>query len=213
MTDHLPATNSEAQYEKLISELIDRHFGVCNDFLSQELSTGLRQNLIKAYEKGRMHPAGIGKKFDHQKNLAIRGDVILWIDKDSRDVYERSFLDKMEGFIKYLNRTCYTGITDCEFHYAFYDKFSFYKRHRDQFKTDKGRKFSLVTYLNDDWQLSDGGSLSLYLDDLEAKLYPKDGRTVLFKSDQVEHEVHPSSSRPRLSITGWLKVSEQAADY
>jgi len=62
-----------------------------------------------------------------------------------------------------------------------------------------------VTYLNDDWQLTDGGKLSLYLADQEIDVFPLGGRSIFFKSDETEHEVHPSANRPRLSIAGWLK--------
>lgn len=196
------------KYEKMITELIDRNFGIANDFISEKTLDGLRHNLLTFYENGEMHVAGVGRKFDFQKNTTIRGDVIRWIEKDTQDPFERQFLNEVEGFVDYLNETCYTGINDYEFHYAFYDVNSFYKRHRDQFKSDRGRKYSLVTYLNDNWQLEDHGYLSLYLDPLHAKIFPKGGRAVFFKSDMVDHEVHPSPNRPRLSIAGWLKKSE-----
>ncbi len=113
-------------------------------------------------------------------------------------------MEQVNSLIAYLNVTCYTGINDVEFHYAYYARGSFYKRHLDQFKTDSGRKFSLVTYLNDNWQPEDGGALVLYVDEKPITLYPNAGRTVFFKSELVEHEVKPSN-RDRLSIAGWLK--------
>ena len=33
---------------------------------------------------------------------------------------------------------------------------------KDQFKTDKGRQYSIILYLNDSWQIADDGMLSLY---------------------------------------------------
>jgi SM-20-related protein len=108
------------------------------------------------------------------------------------------------AFIDYLNQTCYTGINDFEFHYAFYEAGSFYQRHLDQFRADLGRKFSLVTYLNDNWSDDDGGKLSLYLQDRDVSIFPYGGRSVFFKSDEVEHEVH-LAGRSRISIAGWLK--------
>jgi SM-20-related protein len=47
-----------------------------------------------------------------------------------------------------MNETCYAGITGYEFHYAFYEEGSFYKRHVDQFQNNQGREFSMITYLN-----------------------------------------------------------------
>jgi len=36
-------------------------------------------------------------------------------------------------------------------------------------------------------------------------LSPIGGRMVFFSSDEMEHEVHPSFTRERISIAGWFK--------
>jgi SM-20-related protein len=195
----------DATYEALITGLIDDHYGVADSFIDAELCEGLRQNLDQRLKSGKMHPASIGRKFSLEQNIKVRGDLISWIDNDSQDPYEKRFLEKIRLFIDYLNRTCYTSINAFEFHYATYKVGSFYKRHRDQFKSDSGRKFSFVTYLNEDWTDADGGSISIYLENQIINLYPLGGRVVFFKSDQIEHEVQPSTTRDRLSIAGWLK--------
>ena len=194
----------EWKFEELISGLIANQFGVVDDFLDSDIIQGLRLNLQKRWSAGQMHPAGIGKRFSFQKNLKVRGDQISWIDNASEDNFEKRFINKVSAFIDYLNQTCYTGINDFEFHYAFYEEGSFYKRHLDQFRADLGRKFSLVTYLNDNWSDEDGGKLSLYLNTRDISIFPIGGRSVFFKSDEVEHEVHPAT-RSRISIAGWLK--------
>ncbi len=198
-------TDSEASFEPLISGMIDEGFGSADDFLPPWVVAGLRTNLLHARDTDLMHPAGIGRKFDFQKNTLVRGDEILWLEKDTKDPFEQAFFERVEQFIQYLNRSCYTGINDYEFHYAYYEPGSFYKRHLDQFKSNRARKFSLVTYLNEDWRPDHGGRLSLYLKEGEKEVLPLGGRAVFFKSDEIEHEVHPSAARYRLSIAGWLK--------
>jgi SM-20-related protein len=195
----------ETTYEILITGLIDDQYGVADTFIDKELCQGLRQNLINLLDAGKMHPASIGRKFSLEQNIKVRGDLISWIDNDSQDPFEMRFLEKIRVFTDYLNRTCYTSINAFEFHYATYKVGSFYKRHRDQFKSDSGRKFSFVTYLNEDWTDADEGSISIYLENQIINLYPLGGRVVFFKSDQIEHEVQPSTTRDRLSIAGWLK--------
>lgn len=195
----------EQQFENLILGLNRAEFGVCDSFLNEETVKGLRTNLENYYDLDLMHPAGVGKNFDYVKNTKIRGDVIKWIDEKTNDVFEKAFLEKVTSFITYLNETCFTGINDFEFHYAYYEKGSFYKRHLDQFKADKGRLFSFVIYLNDNWSENDGGKLSVYTVNKESSISPKGGKAVFFRSDVTEHEVHPSHTRPRLSIAGWLK--------
>jgi SM-20-related protein len=115
-------------------------------------------------------------------------------------------LQKIEAFVQYLNQTCYAGINDHEFHHACYAKNTFYKRHLDQFKSNSGRKYSLVIYLNKDWKATDGGKLILFLkNDKTREILPEAGRAVFFKSNEIEHEVSPSINRSRISIAGWLK--------
>lgn len=207
MEEHIVTDFQEEKYETLIQGLIDDEFGFCDDFLPPETVEGLRNKLLEHRKNGAMFPAGVGKNFDFKKNAMVRGDVIYWLAKETTHPFEQAFFKQVEFFIAHLNQTCYTSINDYEFHYAYYEVNSFYKRHLDQFKNDKARKFSLVMYLNEDWSVQDGGQLSLYTKHGDFKLAPEGGRCVFFKSDEVEHEVHPSLSRYRLSIAGWLKNS------
>ncbi len=193
----------EEKFEPLIQGILDENFGTAPDFFDAELVADLRKNLLHRHEDGLMHPAGVGKHFTFQKNLKVRGDLISWIDEKNPSPLERRFLDQIDAFVQYLNRTCYTAINGYEFHYAFYETGSFYKRHLDQFHHDRGRKFSVVSYLNEDWQPEDGGELVLYLDGGEKVIQPEGGRVVFFKADEIEHEVKPAR-RDRMSIAGWL---------
>ncbi|HPF98349.1 MAG TPA: 2OG-Fe(II) oxygenase, partial [Mangrovimonas sp.] len=111
----------------------------------------------------------------------------------------------------YLNKTCFLGILQKEFHYALYPKGTFYKRHLDTFQNDDRRKLSFVFYLNDEtWKPENGGELVLYLQEntheVPKMVYPMPGRVVIFESQELEHEVKPVLESQRLSITGWLKT-------
>lgn len=203
-TAGLPHTD---RFETLITGLLEHQFGRCPNFLDEDLTAGLRRRLLDHHAAGEMHQAGVGRKFDFQQNAAVRGDVIRWIDEASTDAFEAAFNTQIGEFIAYLNQTCYTGINAWEFHYAYYAPGSFYKRHLDQFQSDRGRKFSLVIYLNEDWLDTDGGQLALYLPDGEQTITPKGGQAVLFRSEELEHEVKVAEGRPRLSIAGWLKTT------
>lgn len=196
----------EMQFEQLITDLIENQYGFIDDFINTETVSGLRQNLEQFYESGQMQDAGLGNKKSHQKNKQFRGDQIKWIDVNSIFLHEPDFLSKVDRFITYLNKTCFTSINEFECHYACYARESFYKRHLDQFQNDSKRKFSIILYLNENWQIEDGGMLSLYLRGKEEiNISPFGGRLVFFRSDELEHEVHPSLTRERKSIAGWLK--------
>lgn len=194
------------QFEGLIQGLIDNQYGCCNDFLLPSTMSGLRSNMTMLNAAGDMKDAGIGNKTDFQKDKLIRSDKVNWIEEDSINTHETVYLKKIWRFIDHLNESCFTSIKTFESHYANFDKGSFYKRHLDQFKNEKGRKFSVVLYLNQDWKAMDDGMLSLYpVDQAQKNISPLAGRMVFFRSDEMEHEVHASTTRERSSIAGWLK--------
>ena len=193
-------------YEDIVSTYIDKQVGVSQRFLSDSLATALRVNLIALNSGNQLKEAGIGNRAKRTIDLSNRGDKIFWLDRSHKDVFENQFLDQMDEFVSYLNRTCYTGITAYEFHYALYEKGTFYKRHLDQFQDNKSRAFTMIMYLNVDWKEEDGGNLCIYHENHKQIINPKNGSCVFFKSTDLEHEVL-SCNQQRLSITGWFKTS------
>jgi SM-20-related protein len=184
--------------------------GISDHFLSKALALHLQENLILLHSGNRLKSAGIGDDNHVQQNLLVRSDKIFWLDRTHDDQYENEFFDLMDQFVSYLNRSCYTGITGYEFHYTFYQEGSFYKRHLDQFADSDSRQYSMVMYLNQDWKPDDGGELRIYQGNVHQNVAPESGKGVFFKSSELEHEVMPAV-RPRLSITGWLKINSHLA--
>lgn len=192
-------------FETLIETYLVDKVGISEHFLSETLSGQLKANLLNLFAKNELVTAGTGNENTILKDIAIRSDKIYWLDKSHDDPHENAFFALMDDFVLYLNKTCYTGITDYEFHYAMYEKGSFYKRHLDRFRNDDRRLFSMITYLNADWKEGDGGELSIFHDDGQTQnISPKNGKSVFFKSDELEHEVLKTMV-PRMSITGWLR--------
>lgn len=197
-------------YEQIISDIATQQYSIIEHFFSDEEVVALRQLLLEKYEEDAFKKAAIGNRFDETIIKSIRGDVILWIDEAKANATELLFFNKVNDLVKYLNKTCFMGILQKEFHYAIYPKNTFYKRHIDTFQNDDRRKLSVVCYLNEDgWLPENGGELVLYLNDngkeVEKVIYPFPGRVVIFESQIIEHEVKPVNTK-RLSITGWLKT-------
>ncbi len=193
------------QFDLLIDSYLSDHIGIAPSFLTQKLSAGLQQNILQLQKDELMTAAGIGNNEIKDANQQMRSDKIYWLDKKHDNAFENEFLQHAENFIERLNNTCYAGINAYEFHYAVYEEGSFYKRHKDQFKNNDNRKFSLITYLNEDWLATDGGQLQVYQNDTMQQIQPRSQTAVLFKSDETEHEVI-QANRSRMSITGWLKT-------
>lgn len=196
--------NINQQYEKVIEGIVDRDYAVIENLFDELTLKGLKELLHRKIDADELKEAGIGKQSKFIHNQAVRSDKIQWIDPDSENEFERAFNRKILDLSDYLNKTCFTGISDSEFHYACFETGTFYKRHFDRFTNDNARKFSVITYLNRDWKEVDGGELVLYLNDGELKINPEWGRTVIFRSHLIEHEVLLSRKK-RLSVTGWLR--------
>ncbi|ALJ06830.1 oxidoreductase [Pseudalgibacter alginicilyticus] len=199
-----------ALYEQIISDIGNQQYSIIDNFFTSEEVHILRQTLIEKHEEDAFKKAAIGNRVNETIVKSIRGDVILWIDERNADAKECLFFDKINDLVAYLNRTCFLGILNKEFHYALYPKGTFYKRHIDTFQNDDRRKLSFVCYLNEDgWLPENGGELVLYLTEkekeVEKTIYPFPGRVVIFESQIIEHEVKPVN-KERLSITGWLKT-------
>jgi Rps23 Pro-64 3,4-dihydroxylase Tpa1-like proline 4-hydroxylase len=182
--------------------MISDNIGIMNSFLPDELSQNLIENINEFEKKDLLKSAKIGSEVS--SNTKIRKDSIYWLDASNHNDHEDKFLEIIRGFIAYLNMSCYAGITDCEFHYSLYEKGDFYSKHLDQFKNNNGRKYSMISYLNNDWVEADAGELLIHHKTDTQLISPNTGKTVIFKSDKVVHEVLTTNSR-RMSVTGWLK--------
>ena len=64
----------------------------------------------------------------------------------------------------------------------------------------------MIMYLNEGWQKTDGGELCIHHAESMQQIAPENGTTVFFKSSELMHEVL-LTNKPRMSITGWLKVN------
>ena len=195
----------DTQFDILIDSYLEHKVGIDTAFLNKDLSNGLQQNILDLQYDDSMTPAGIGNNETKDPEQKLRGDKIYWMDKSHDNIFEQEFLQLVENFIDHLNRSCYTGINAYEFHYAVYEEGSFYKRHKDQFRNNNNRKFSLINYLNKNWLEEDGGQLCLYQEETVQKIQPESKTAIFFKSDEMEHEV-TLCKRSRMSITGWLKA-------
>jgi len=196
----------EKIFDQLIDSFIENKVGIAENFLSKDLSEHLITNLIGLFKDKLMLSAGTGNDTLVVHDKMYRSDKIYWLDRAHNDVHENSFFDLMDTFISHLNRTCYTGITGYEFHYTLYETGSFYKKHVDQFRNNEVRQYSMIMYLNENWVEEDGGQLCIHHADNLQNISPVNGKSVFFKSSELAHEVL-ITNKPRMSITGWLKIN------
>lgn len=199
--------------EPVVAALAETGYAVWDDFLSPAEVLQLRAEARHAFREGDFQAAGVGRGEDHQLDRRIRGDFIRWVDRSTMPAGGQFFLDRLDEFIVYVNRTCFLGIREAEMHFAVYPAGTGYRRHLDVFRRVQSRKLSVICYLNEHWTSDDGGQLRMYLPGQEGKeetldILPLGGRLVCFLSDRFEHEVLPAR-RERYSLTGWLTNEER----
>lgn len=194
----------ENDFEVLISSFLETKIGLSSHFLQNELANKLKANLLELFDNKKFASAGTGNAEFVSQDLSVRSDSIFWLDRKHDNKSENEFFDLMDEFVRYLNMTCFTGITSYEFHYSMYEKGAFYQKHLDQFQNNSNRKYSMISYLNENWIEADGGQLLIHQLGNNQQINPIQGKTVFFKSDELEHEVLVTNKR-RMSVTGWLK--------
>lgn len=152
-------------------------------------------------------PGEIGRDKDGLKPQ-IRGDYIHWVSHDS-PISKHPFFDWMAQFRQVLNNDYNMGLRSQEFHFARYDGGMGYKKHIDQHRGTDHRKVSIVYYLNQNWDMGNGGEICFYEprnpDNEILRAAPLGGRLAIFVSGVIPHEVLPSKA-PRWSLTGWLRT-------
>lgn len=176
-------------------------------FLTRRAIRALADSARKRRERGDFAAARIGADRQLQRRAEIRGDSICWLT-EPLFAPERALLTRFEGLRVQMNRDAFLGLFELELHYAWYPPGTGYARHVDQPQNRDRRRVSLVLYLNERWEASDGGELRIFSDDERHRdIEPVAGRLVVFLTERREHEVLPTR-RGRLSITGWFRSRE-----
>lgn len=161
----------------------------------------------KTWQEKLFTPGEIGRDKDGLKPQ-IRGDHIYWIQPGS-DESKHPFFDWMAQFRQVLNKDYGMSLQSQEFHFARYDGGVGYKKHIDQHRGTDHRKISIVYYLNQGWDDTNGGEICFYEprnpDKEMLRAAPIGGRLAIFVSGVMPHEVLPSKA-PRWSLTGWLRT-------
>lgn len=191
-------------FDAWVDQLLADQYIDLQGWMDDAILEPLHDLLIQEQSAGVLRSAHIGRGLEEQIRAEIRSDKIAWWPNTPQHPAQLAYLAKLEAWWQHLNRTCFTSIRGGEFHSACYPPGAFYARHLDQFRGDRARVISVITYLNPDWTDEDGGHLALYTDKGPVHILPRWGRTVMFRSEELEHEVLPGR-KERRSITGWLR--------
>lgn len=199
----------EQFWDLVADEIAFNGFAVLNNYISNEQAQFYRDYINEKSEQDKLKKAAIGKNLELQRNEAIRGDQILWIDKNGPHVEQ--FIQKQKGALIELNRRLFLGLKDFETHFTHYPSGTFYKRHSDRFSHGSHRVISFVCYLNQGWLPEDGGQLLIFKEEETHVIDPVECCIVFFRSE-LEHEVLPTYN-DRYSITGWMLDQKEGLTF
>lgn len=194
--------------ERVALDLRQHGFSIIDNFLSLEEVSEIVNQIEEKLDNGEFKKAGIGKADDYQIQHSVRGDLIRWIDENEPIPTNTIFLPRIKVVTQDLNKYCFLGLVDFEYHHTHYPVGSKYARHTDTFVNDSSRVISAVCYLNINWNSADGGELVIYDtsisgEEISTIIAPSCGRLVIFES-RLWHEVLECKSERR-SITGWFR--------
>lgn len=176
---------------------------VLDGLLGNAAAMAVRAEALALDEAQALQPAGTGAT--RAKDPSVRGDRILWLNRDLLDPAMGAVIDLMDAAMTTLNEHAYLGVGEVEAQVAIYDEGMGYKRHRDALRGQDHRRMTAIYYAND-WRPGDGGELALYDDEGRCTrlVEPVADRLVLFLA-QTEHAVRPVVRGPRVAITGFMR--------
>lgn len=197
---------SEEQIAVLIDDVATQDWAIMPHCLPTQTAIDLKQDLIRRQDAGQFKKAGVGKVKENKIRTEIRSDETLWWQETDLIDAQNIYYQNINILRKALNKAFFLNLEEFECHYACYPVGAFYKRHVDSFRQNNSRLISVILYLNEDWQASQGGNLRIYNPDNEnfIDILPTQATLICMRSDTVWHEVL-LATRPRYSIAGWLR--------
>lgn len=194
--------------EQIIYDLQRQGWAEVPHFSSAVQVQQLASECRAEWEAGAFHRARIGKGAERQEHTEQRQDYICWLDQYTASPAQSHYFQQLALLRQAINESFFAGLHELEAHFAIYPPESCYHKHLDQFQGDDTRVLTIILYLNEQWDETDGGQLRLYLDGRSVSpsldIMPNGGTLVAFWSAQFWHEVLPAC-RDRLSITGWFR--------
>jgi SM-20-related protein len=203
---------SKKNNQQVVQQLYDKGWAVVDHYISDRFKMALLEEQQDLLRHGQYRHAGVGNGTSLSIKPEIRSDKVMWIENQQLTPHQKTYWEIMETLRSAINQRCYLGLKSFEAHFAMYPPGSFYVRHLDQFQHVKYRIVTVILYLNEKWQETDGGALRLYLTDDQGHeksvdFSPLGGRLVVFLSGEIPHEVLPTT-KERISITGWFRDIE-----
>lgn len=192
--------------ETFLETLADGKVAIVDNVLGGSVVDHVLEEAHSLLMRRRFHQAGMGQTTQHHQDINYRGDQICWVDQQNMGRGIRTVCATFEHIRRFLNEHAFLGLKDFELQLAWYPgNGERYGKHRDAFVGSKRRVITAIYYLNTTWSPKAGGELWAETTTGTQHIAPLADRLVVFRSDEVEHEVRPSYA-PRWALTGWFRI-------
>lgn len=194
--------------EKFVNEYAQNGWACTDQIFQPEFLRALASEGLALQSAGHFTKACIGHQSSKTQNTSIRGDYTYWLSETVSSETLKTFLQFLQDFKTLLNREFFLGLRVAEAHLAMYPPEANYDKHYDNHRGTSARKITFVLYLNEQWQASHGGQLTLFhpesADEVLQTVEPTLGKFIIFDSALFPHQVE-KSHEPRWSLTGWFR--------
>jgi SM-20-related protein len=188
--------------------LAHRNWACSDEVFSLDFCRALAQECQLLLNQGHFRSAQIGYGPSKTQDSGVRGDLIYWLDAESKDPIQMDTHQFLFELQIQLNQNFFLGLKNFESHFALYPAGASYEKHVDNPRGRGNRKMTFIIYLNENWDEGHGGELNIYSPQEETKLLaqvqPRIGTFVLFRSEMFPHQVQ-KSHQARMSLTGWFR--------
>jgi len=154
--------------EEHVLHLLDRGFIICDDFISQEAATQLRQAALHMSDCGELRPAAELDAGEHFSDRSARSDLLRFVHPGQEGSAVEAVLQKLRELQEDLRHVIHLRRQQAEYQLAHYKgDGSCYKRHRDALPCgdtdDVQRRVTIIVYTSTGWEEAQGGALTLWL--------------------------------------------------
>ncbi|TGN41538.1 2OG-Fe(II) oxygenase [Marinobacter confluentis] len=212
LAQHLVAAPSSEDWLDVLADGLSEYGWLSVDargFLGERLLATLCEEIRDLDRNDELRAARIGRGQDKTRDRSVRRDKIAWLQGETGAQAE--LCNAFEAIRTGLNQRLFLGLKRFEAHYATYHPGDFYRKHVDSFRGRASRVVSVVLYLNQHWQETDGGVLQVFNRDSDqeicGRVAPELGRMAVFMSEEIPHEVLPAN-RTRYSVACWFRQDE-----
>lgn len=176
---------------------------VFSEFLGPRLANACSVSVRELYDAGHLSPAAMGEA--RRRRPGIRGDHSAWSTEIEPNGALAALARAFESLGETVGAQTRISVPCFDLQIACYPgSGARYRQHVDAARPESMRRITAICYLNPGWCDAHGGVLRCHTPTGDRLVEPSLDRLVVFRSDELIHEVLPSHAL-RFAVTAWFR--------